>query len=333
MRLMYISRMVSLPFCLLAVSSSLALAQPDYGHDFVTVGAPFNRGTLPEERSETFDAWENCGSVGYEFQISRTEILTEDWYEFVVAYQPFRTGAPNDAMFTSSYIQRDSDGNYIFDQRHARIPVTISWENAARYCNWLHNGRENNAQAFEAGAYDTSTFQYEGGVFTHQRTASDGARYRLPSYDELVKAFYFDPNRYGAGEEGYWPYPQGGAAIPISGSPLAGGTTNTGYFGDIPEAGRYPTAASPWGLLDASGGAREFTETADPFNGSRLTLGSEQGLHPIFIELWDRIDSIHTYYSPLSSAGFRIVHTVPSTSTAWCIGWVFFFQRKRNRAC
>ena len=201
---------------------------PDYGHDFVTVGAAGNRAALPHEVPDTWYPDNPPGAVGHEFRITRTEVLVSQWYDYVTAYAPFYDGALNSTRFTSWYIVPDG-GGFAYNPAEAGCPVTATWEHAARYCNWLHNNRVNAAWAFESGAYDTSTFTRNGSAFNHQREASPGARYRLPTYNESIKAFYFDPNRYGEGQEGYWLYPQSSDEMPVSGAPDAGGTTNTGY--------------------------------------------------------------------------------------------------------
>ncbi len=84
----------------------------------------------------------------------------------------------------------------------------ITWRTAAVYCNWLHNGKGTNREAFLSGAYDVSTFGYigEGGGFTDQLTRSEGATYWIPSLDEWMKAAHWDPDRNGENQPGWWMY-------------------------------------------------------------------------------------------------------------------------------
>jgi hypothetical protein len=75
-----------------ALAAGGALAQqvpPSYGHDFVTIGAPGNRGTLPSEQPWAEFPDQAVGAVGYEFRITRTEVSANQWLEFARAYAPF----------------------------------------------------------------------------------------------------------------------------------------------------------------------------------------------------------------------------------------------------
>lgn len=168
---------------------------------------------------------------------------------------------------------------YEMPQEAARWPIQVGFEYAARYCNWLHNGKVNEAWAFENGAYDTSTFRRdENGVYQGQEAHNPGAKFWIPTVDEWVKATYYDPNRYGDGQGGYWMYPNMSDERPISGV-----TTNAGEFGDITmpgDVGQFPNALSPWGLLDTSGGRNEMTESLfDPGANTlyRVVRGSQSG--------------------------------------------------------
>src|SRR5690606_36322403 len=142
----------------------------------------------------------------------------------------------------------------------------MGWRYIARYCNWLHNGMPTGPDAeqwaFETGAYDTSTFtRNPDGSFNDQRERSPGARFFIPSWDEWVKAVYWDPER-NEGEGGWRMYPYGDT-VPVPGDPDEGGQTNAS-LNDVGtfDVGSYPDWTTPWGLLDASGGATEWLEFA-----------------------------------------------------------------------
>lgn len=64
-----------LALALAAVSALAQTVPPDYGHDFVTIGAPGNRGVLPFEAPNwNFDILGTFGDVAYEYRIARTEV-------------------------------------------------------------------------------------------------------------------------------------------------------------------------------------------------------------------------------------------------------------------
>jgi hypothetical protein len=284
------------PFVLmttLLVASDVALAQPVPELDFVTVGAAGNRGTLPEERPIADDRDVPIGAVAHEFRITRTEVLSIQWWEFLEAYRPFYTGNPRDSALTGTWIGYETNNTYARPVFAATYPANQSWEYAARYCNWLHNNKRAEAWAFERGAYDTSTFTFNAdGTSNHQLTRSPGARFWIPSYDELFKAFYYDPDRYGPGQGGYWEYSNRSNTPFISGLPSEGGTTNAGTSRAdeaIFRAAQYPDVQSAWGLLDTSGGLSEKTETVrGQYRERRLDLGTSTLTSINVLSEWDR---------------------------------------------
>lgn len=299
---------------------------------FVAVGAAGNRATVPSEVP-----WEPdraVGAVQYEFRISRTEVTTSQWFEFVEAYAPFRSGQPNDSRFTGTYIGWDSSQQrYSHSQQSSNWAIDPSWENAARMCNWLHNGRINAPWAFESGAYDTSTFTINpDGSANHQMSRTPGAQFWIPSYDELVKAIFYDPDRHGQGQDGYWLYPNRSDSPPISGLPQNGGTTNAGLFLPFANVGMYPNSASAWGVLDGSGSESEFTETVfDPFNRSRIRIGSRNSTPANFVEFVDRLDWTGSASLPSETRGFRVATVVPAPSVVVICG-VTCLVRSRRRS-
>jgi len=289
---------------------SATFAQP--AHDFVTVGSPGNRPTNPAE----VPMWPSLpvGAVNYEYRITRTEVLVEHWLPFVRAYAPYWQGSSADSRFTSNFVLSDNAGGYFAPPGTERYPVDVSWHTAARYVNWLHNGSILGEQwAFESGVYDTSTFTMNpDGSWNDQPTHSPDARFWIPTSDETFKAFYHDPHRYGQGEEGYWLYPNASNLPSISGPPGVG-TTNAGLgtFSPHSSAGQYPQVATPWGLLDASGGEDEFTETVDYF-GFKYVFGTSLATSSEFIQFVDRTDWSRVGTSPNTGlAGFRIAAPVP----------------------
>jgi formylglycine-generating enzyme required for sulfatase activity len=280
-------------------------------------------------------------SVDYEYQISRTEVTGEEWFEFVQAYAPYVPPEyANSQSFASHTVRRTTVSPgviaYSLIKGAEHLAVRVGWRFAARYTNWLHNGKALTPDAFERGVYDTSTFgQNPNGSQTDQMERSPGATYFIPTIDEWMKAAYFDPDRYGENQPGYWNYPNSSDVAPIGGVPGIG-ETSAGYSWTTqqePDVGAYPDTQSPWGLLDLSGGQREFLETAaiGKFGMiGRFIKGSQAGLAPSVA-----LDYIE--YTDASGAGInlgvRIARVVPAPGvlTAAGVGCLVLVSARRRR--
>jgi formylglycine-generating enzyme required for sulfatase activity len=270
--------------------------------------------------------------VDHEYQISRTEVTGAEWFEFVQAYAPYvQEDAWSDPAFTSRQVGLVGYRQYFLPPAFANIPVEIGWHFAARFCNWLMNGKAITPDAFESGAYDTSTFhQNSTGGWDNQVTRSPGATYWIPSEDEWIKAAHFDPNRYGPDQPGYWLASNSSDTPPVRGPPGSGGGQtsaagrNAGY--PLPDVASYPGTQTPWGLFDTSGGFGEWTEGAQYSQFAdglvqRRVHGS--GWRDDLITINQaRLEYIEGRIpkSPLSLVGLRLARAVPG---AGCTGVLY----------
>jgi hypothetical protein len=314
----------------LAGAASVAVAQ-DYGFDSVTIGDPGNRDTLPEETPSWPDL--SAGGVDYEYRIMRTELTVQDHFEFVQACWEF---LPPDQRVSTSFLgvwirvtggQDNPEYHMVGGSEY--FPTEMSWRYAARFANWLHNAKVNEAWAFENGAYDTSTFgQNSDGTLTDQATHNEDARFWIPTMDEYVKGMFWDPAK-NEGDGGYWLFPHSKDVPPIPGAPWDGGETNAGNV-DLPymDVGQYPWAASPWGLLDGSGGVREWIEALTFDGRSRFRHGSEQ--YDPNHDIWDRVDEWDAG-APDFMRGVRVASVVPSPGAAVVLTMSFGVSSRRRR--
>lgn len=335
-----LGRVVALSACFFGAATSWAQPVPDGDFPWVTVGHPGNAAySGPDVNGQTAGR----GSVPYSFRISRLELTTAQWMEFanVMAAlgEPYRIGegpvGGYERNFSGSgprYVLRPFEGA-------AMRPVTgITWHNAARYCNWLQNGKPATLDSLVTGAYDTTTF---GPPVNGQRpdalTRLPGARFFIPTLDEWLKAVHYDPDRYGPDQGGYWMYPNGTDTPLTTGSVGEGGQTNTGDPYTLSsrsyELGAYSDVQTPWGLWDASGGASEWLEDAsDGTRQRRLYDGTSY-----FSEDFQRVlDVSYQHSSDLPGAegtaiGLRIASVVPVPATFLCLGGGVLFFRSRRR--
>lgn len=325
---------------------------PTYDFDFVTVTAP---GNAPYTTSDPFPPSTTVlgrGRVDYAYRIGRTEVTTGQWLEFQNAFASYALphphwslpgpafwGAIDDLTFpgpgTQYRLRNVADAE--------RLPVFgITWRMAALYSNWLHNGKSSDPASLLTGAYDTSTWGVMPGTnghgFSDGLTHLPGAKFWIPTLDEWLKAVHYDPHRYGPDEGGWWLNKNGSDEPGIPGPP-GQGTTSAGYrlpqFGvfDIP-LGAYPQSQSPWGLLDTSGGAQEWTEHASlvPYPAERGHGGTGAGSDTLYFDIIYGIGSVGPG-TRQSGVGLRIASVVPGPGTGVLVaGWVqiTLFRRKRR---
>ena len=253
---------------------------PDYDFDWAVIGDP---GNAPYE-GEIHIVGSNRGGVDYTYRMSKKEVSSGQWLEFITTIGPLLGDAEFGAPSIFGYFDL-SPGSYIpFTQFADQIPVQgITWRESAMYANWLHNGKEASIAAISNGAYDISTFKTNpDGTFTDQVTRSPDAKFWIPSLDEWLKAAHYDPNKNGEGQGGWWEFSNTSDTAPVPGPPGVGESSadrfDLVYDGvlipsDLIPLGAYPETTSPWGLLDTSGGAGEWTEEK-AFPWSRVSKGS-----------------------------------------------------------
>ncbi|MBS0197674.1 MAG: SUMF1/EgtB/PvdO family nonheme iron enzyme [Planctomycetes bacterium] len=327
-----------------ALFSSQSPAQLDpSGIDFVTVGAPGNPGYSGPDVNNTVTG---RGSVPYEYRIGKTEVTTAQWMEF---YNAFYGRAPFvNAPVRWGAIDRGAGQSPRFELANAPsaglFPVSgPTWRTCAMFCNWLHNDKRTDLDAVMNGAYDVSTFGYtgpSGNIFTDQQAHNPGAKYWIPTLDEWIKGAFYDPNYGGQNVGGWWWNTPAATNVPLIHGPPGVGQSNSAF--SLPDGGEYriplmsyPDVRSPWGMLDAAGATKEFTETVQNVGGilNRATMGShwtdaDQGS--------DAILRIGSEYPSLPSLflGVRIAAAVPAPgsllgvvlASACCI------RRHRRRA-
>jgi sulfatase modifying factor 1 len=216
------------------------------------------------------------GAVSYNFNIGKYEVTAGQYTEFLNAvadtdaYGLYRT-----SMWSSTYgckIQRTgSSGSYTYSVAAdwANRPVNfVSWGDAARFANWLHNGQPTGAQGLattEDGAY------YLNGATTAAQlravTRQTDWKWAITSEDEWFKAAYHKND----GDTGnYFKYPTSSNSVPsmILGTPTDPGNNATFYnsvytIGSpywMTEVGAHENSDSPYGTFDQGGNVLEWNE-------------------------------------------------------------------------
>lgn len=330
---------------LLAAAGSLLIAcavnaqpTPDYGFDWVTVGNPGNAAY-----DTTFMLGRPTGAVDYSFRIAASPLTYAQWIDFANALDAVAT--PQEKLWmevqASPAVRRNSDGVFEITPGREQFGARTNYMLAAMYANWMHNGRSPDRSAFDSGAYDMSLFVNNGGTWSSEGARSPDARFWIPSIDEHIKASYYDPDKYGPGEGGYWRFPHQSDEPPVYALPWEPGAQSsagleppfTGEWSSAMPLGLYPETTSAYGLLDVSGGVPEWTDSKhmDVIASLRMAHLSAAGIGE-FAPLYEDIDLLTYGGSSFSQyRGLRLATVVPSPGTLFVMALPLGLLRRRIR--
>jgi sulfatase modifying factor 1 len=303
----------------------------EQGIEFCTVRSAGNAGWTGTPN----DYLAGRGKVDYDYRIGRTEITTAQWMEFVNTFGPqdeqYRLDGAIQSGFTFDVGYTGPGYRVVlnpFLPNAAQQPVVgITWYNAARYCNWLHNGKSSSLLSLDDGAYDTRTWGRNPDNTLRDQPHKADAKYWIPTMDEWMKATYFDPVKEGESRPGWWMYPNQSDVTLLPGAAENGGQTSAGYpwlYPNLPPLGAYPDQMSAWGLLDTSGGGGkewtdEFLSNSQPY--WHCMVGSARG---------DALDAdMIGVFDIGGSASLRIATSIPAPSSLWMVFALGLVKRRR----
>ena len=298
----------------LAFLAGIALSTPAFAVvtiDYVTVGNAEN----------TADAT-GFGRVDYAYQIGKNEVTISQYAEFLNNAATTDThGLWNNQMGSDANIagitQAGSSGSYSYSVTGSGLrPITyVSWFDAARFTNWMHNGQGSGST--ETGAYTLNGAM--GGIITKNVSAQSW----LPSEDEWYKAAYYDPNKGGVGVGGYWA--QATQSNTVAGNTI--GTANSANYFDgdyavtqsnsysssqnyLTDVGAYgANSDSAYGTNDQAGNVFEWNDAV--IGSSRGLRGGSWSIGSDNLPASDRHDN--TPSNENNDVGFRVA-SVPEPS-------------------
>lgn len=227
--------------------------------DTVPVG---NMGNLPDTVVMMSDQTTGYGSVDHYYRIGTTEVTNVQYAEFLSAKavsDPL--GLYHSQMAPRGIRRTGSAGSYAYsvDAGKENLPVgTVSWFDAVRFVNWLHNGQGN-------GDTEDGAYTLDGGTATPGNWASvsrnQGAKWFLPSENEWYKAAYH-ANDGATGN--YFNYATRSDLRPTAIAP-PGGANSANYnsvVNNVTPVGAYSETTSAYGAYDMTGNVMEWNETS-----------------------------------------------------------------------
>ncbi len=299
--------------------------------DMVTVGNPGNVGE-PSGGTAATGPFRICGAVDYEYRIGKYEVTAGQYAEFLNSvaaedtYELYNADMANlGEFYNGCNILRDGTAgsySYTVAPDWADRPVNyVSWGDAARFANWMHNGQPTGGQDLtttEDGSYLLNGVVDNGDLLAVTRKVD--ATWVIPSEDEWYKAAYHKND----GVTGnYFIYPTASDAAPdnVLLTPDPGNNANfdddTGYTIGAPyyrtEVGAFENSESPYGTFDQGGNVREWNEDIlfESGRGMRGSAYSVTSAHRLGASY--RIEGGPTEEG--RKLGFRVAN-IPEPSTA-----------------
>jgi sulfatase modifying factor 1 len=287
--------------------------------EMVYVGNPGNAPDAPFDNTQR-------GAVNYEYQIGKYEVTAGQYTEFLNAVAK---DDPNQlyselmsdptAPTRGANIQRTGTAaNYSYSVAPdwANRPVNyVSFWDAVRFANWLHNGQTTGLQGpgtTETGAYHDVENQALFG-------RNVGGGWLIPSVDEWYKAA-FHKNDSVTGN--YWDYATQSDTVPSSTLPDTGNNaTYQGPHGTFTigspywrtEVGTFTSSESAYGTFDQSGNVYEWNDTAILPNTRGTRGGGFEELNTSTLG-WT-FDGSNDPYNQNTGIGFRVAFMIAEPAT------------------
>jgi formylglycine-generating enzyme required for sulfatase activity len=290
----------------------------------VAVGNPGNPG---EQSRLPFGDPTFYGGVAYSYAIGIHEVTAAQYTAFLNAvaatdvYGLYHTRMDYDAdpSREGCNIKRlGSAGSYTYSVAPdwADRPVNyVSWADAARFANWLHNGQPTGAQDLtttEDGSYFLNGIFESRDDLLEEVVREPDATWVIPSEDEWYKAAY---HKNDGATANYWNLPTG-ADNGVSNQLIDPDPGNNATFSvnqvrtigppyDRTQAGAHENSASPYGTFDQGGNVMEFTEAVPVSDIRRIRGGSWFWGSSLLYS--SEVDDVMHSSDQFDDLGFRVV--------------------------
>ena len=248
--------------------------QADITIETVPVG---NTGNTGEGSGDSYGGYgldRICGAVDYDYNIGKYEVTAGQYTAFLNAVAVTDTyGLYSTNMWSNTYgckIERTDTGSgysYSVATDYANRPVNyVSFWDACRFANWLHNGQPTglqDARTTEDGAYTLNGYNGNGGLGILRNA---GWTWAVTSEDEWYKAAYHKND----GDTGnYFDYPTASDSMPSNDLTTPDGGNNANFYQSgwtigspyyRTPVGEFELSESPYDTFDQGGNVWEWNE-------------------------------------------------------------------------
>ena len=236
-----------------------------FSGEFVTVGDPNNTAD-----TTTF------GAVSQTFDIMKFEFTNQQYVQFLNSVDPngnqtngiYNASMGSNARGGISFTSGATAGSkYAVRLNMGNKPVNyVSWFDAARVSNWLHNG------ATSSSSMETGAYTLNDATSGNAAALNAGARFFIPSENQWYKAAYY---KGGSTNAGYWAYGTQSDTLPGAVTANSTGDGSAGSSGNFAnhnrgadwnaQDGNVTTVGtnggpSAYGAFDMTGNIREWND-------------------------------------------------------------------------
>lgn len=261
------------------------------------------------------------GGVSDAYRIGKYEVTNDQYTEFLNAVadaDPNSLYDTNMGTGSGGIARTGASGNFSYSAaagRENRAVNFISFYDALRFANWLHNGQPVGAQGnttTEDGAYTITAL----GLTLNSISRNPGANVFLTSEDEWYKAAYYDQD-----SASFYDYANHDGTQMVCGLPGPGPSkANCGnVVGDVTAVGAYMEAMSPNGTFDQGGNLLEWNESQSGSSKRVLRSGSFTAGSSVTLSAASRIAG-NPGFPGQEFVGFRVATVIPEPSTGLLVG-------------
>ena len=282
--------------------------------DMVTVGNPGN--------ANDPDTGNLYGRVGYSYQIGKYNVTIAQYVAFLNAVAAeedsyaLYSSIPAFMHPTDGISRSGASGSYNYGViGSGNKPIYwVSWFDAARFANWMHNGQG-------AGSTETGAYTLQGATSGNAVARNPGASFYIPTENEWYKAAYYSP-LLNSGAGGYYRFATQSNTRPgnkVGSDPnqanhQANGVYSLNQSSEYPadgnvftNVGAFSNSSSYYGTFDQNGAVFDWNDldgVAGPYRGLRGGFWSSSA--PVSSEdRWASADPVNEYYY-----GFRLVSAI-----------------------